>query len=132
MIRRPPRSPLFPYTTLFRSLAPDAPRRGRALSTPLRWRALPHPRAGGDRPGPGDPAAVAARPPGPVPARGSTPGHHAGRRAPAQPADPRPPVLRSAGPAARPGPPPLRGDGEVDHPDTPAPPSPPATPAPTL
>src|SRR5687767_15272142 len=25
MIRRPPRSPLFPYTTLFRSLSPDTP-----------------------------------------------------------------------------------------------------------
>src|SRR2546427_5932340 len=28
MIRRPPRSTLFPYTTLFRSLMPDAPRVG--------------------------------------------------------------------------------------------------------
>src|SRR3989449_10923854 len=28
MIRRPPRSPLFPYTTLFRSLDHDLPRRG--------------------------------------------------------------------------------------------------------
>src|SRR2546427_2150757 len=30
MIRRPPRSTLFPYTTLFRSLARPAPRRHRA------------------------------------------------------------------------------------------------------
>src|SRR5258708_22958946 len=28
MIRRPPRSTLFPYTTLFRSMAQDAPDRG--------------------------------------------------------------------------------------------------------
>src|SRR5438876_9288561 len=27
MIRRPPRSTLFPYTTLFRSVVPDTPRR---------------------------------------------------------------------------------------------------------
>src|SRR2546430_11916339 len=31
MIRRPPRSTLFPYTTLFRSLAVDAERRGQPL-----------------------------------------------------------------------------------------------------
>src|SRR3712207_8776958 len=30
MIRRPPRSTLFPYTTLFRSPGPDGDRRGRA------------------------------------------------------------------------------------------------------
>src|SRR5690349_23421983 len=30
MIRRPPRSTLFPYTTLFRSLAPRAPRASQA------------------------------------------------------------------------------------------------------
>src|SRR2546421_5785678 len=32
MIRRPPRSTLFPYTTLFRSHVPDATRQGRARS----------------------------------------------------------------------------------------------------
>src|SRR5258708_9085775 len=31
MIRRPPRSTLFPYTTLFRSLAAEVTRRGREL-----------------------------------------------------------------------------------------------------
>src|SRR2546430_17422818 len=36
MIRRPPRSTLFPYTTLFRSLAPDPVRAG-----PHRHRHLP-------------------------------------------------------------------------------------------
>src|SRR3712207_7966799 len=60
MIRRPPRSTLFPYTTLFRSLAPDQPhsnivRRGRSLgggeytgrgSTASWWRATTR------RPGP--------------------------------------------------------------------------------
>src|SRR5688572_31219598 len=30
MIRRPPRSTLFPYTTLFRSLLPEAPDKGNA------------------------------------------------------------------------------------------------------
>src|SRR5258705_5985421 len=35
MIRRPPRSPLFPYTTLFRSLPHGAP--------PLQRHACPHP-----------------------------------------------------------------------------------------
>src|SRR3712207_8253752 len=37
MIRRPPRSPLFPYTTLFRSVAVR-----RALRTPRRIRLGPH------------------------------------------------------------------------------------------
>src|SRR3712207_8295574 len=48
MIRRPPRSTLFPYTTLFRSAGPDN-RRARALhahrrgpTTRGRWRAHPH------------------------------------------------------------------------------------------
>src|SRR2546430_9514358 len=38
MIRRPPRSTLFPYTTLFRSRHPDhdAPRRGRDAADELR------------------------------------------------------------------------------------------------
>src|SRR2546429_1514883 len=40
MIRRPPRSTLFPYTTLFRSLAPTAPDR-RCTTRP----AMPLPRA---------------------------------------------------------------------------------------
>src|SRR3712207_8824145 len=33
MIRRPPRSTLFPYTTLFRSTTPTAPSRSRGRST---------------------------------------------------------------------------------------------------
>src|SRR5437016_8760924 len=44
MIRRPPRSTLFPYTTLFRSLAVRLDRRGQRV--PGRGRA--HPRGGGD------------------------------------------------------------------------------------
>src|SRR2546422_6888638 len=36
MIRRPPRSTLFPYTTLFRSQAPSVP------DDPGRWRATMH------------------------------------------------------------------------------------------
>src|SRR5690606_40695817 len=38
MLRRPPRSPLFPYTTLFRSTSPNAPtpRAGGSTSTPPR------------------------------------------------------------------------------------------------
>src|SRR5438309_7529788 len=44
-IRRPPRSTLFPYTTLFRSRADPDPLRG-GPGRPLRRRA----RAGGDRP----------------------------------------------------------------------------------
>src|SRR3712207_7996242 len=41
MIRRPPRSTLFPYTTLFRSRARGGPRAGRSLA----------PRRGGGLPG---------------------------------------------------------------------------------
>src|SRR3712207_8626374 len=40
MIRRPPRSPLFPYTTLFRSRARDEPR---AVVHPPGLRELAHP-----------------------------------------------------------------------------------------
>src|SRR5205809_4547686 len=39
MIRRPPRSTLFPYTTLFRS---PAPRRGSPRATPPRLCGVPH------------------------------------------------------------------------------------------
>src|SRR2546430_10418143 len=47
MIRRPPRSTLFPYTTLFRSLPPgDALQRPRAAAAALRV-GLPAPRRGG-------------------------------------------------------------------------------------
>src|SRR3712207_7010948 len=55
MIRRPPRSTLFPYTTLFRSYNPDTPHHGdikwgHASSTDLlRWRY--HPVALVNRPG---------------------------------------------------------------------------------
>src|SRR6266436_9427777 len=38
MIRRPPRSTLFPYTTLFRSRAGPWPAPGRAASGSGRWR----------------------------------------------------------------------------------------------
>src|SRR5438874_8385608 len=38
MIRRPPRSTLFPYTTLFRSLVAVRPRRGRDLDARPRYR----------------------------------------------------------------------------------------------
>src|SRR3712207_8611864 len=39
MIRRPPRSTLFPYTTLFRSLVHEVPRETvwKVLSTPAAW-----------------------------------------------------------------------------------------------
>src|SRR2546429_6922963 len=44
MIRRPPRSTLFPYTTLFRSPRPSAPARGFAAPRPtLRLRRSPSP-----------------------------------------------------------------------------------------
>src|ERR1035438_10434003 len=51
MIRRPPRSTLFPYTTLFRSIHPDRPARPqgapagwrlRAPDPPTSYRPLPH------------------------------------------------------------------------------------------
>src|SRR2546425_2633551 len=49
MIRRPPRSTLFPYTTLFRSPAPPAcgapPRAGRCRSGPAGCAGSPCPRA---------------------------------------------------------------------------------------
>src|SRR2546429_5034871 len=64
MIRRPPRSTLFPYTTLFRSCPPDGPRL-RVLCRDARWlpgertyRSLSHP-PDGDTP-----------PPCPTPPRG--------------------------------------------------------------
>src|SRR2546422_6751413 len=38
MIRRPPRSTLFPYTTLFRSQAPDPPREHRGCAVPEQQR----------------------------------------------------------------------------------------------
>src|SRR5947207_6907624 len=41
MIRRPPRSTLFPYTTLFRSMREPRWRRGRRLRGPCRYRAHP-------------------------------------------------------------------------------------------
>src|SRR5947209_11012584 len=40
MIRRPPRSTLFPYTTLFRSATPRSSRRGTALTASLVWSVL--------------------------------------------------------------------------------------------
>src|SRR3712207_7521286 len=48
MIRRPPRSTLFPYTTLFRSRAPNRDRDRRACSSP--WRQPGSPAGGGPRP----------------------------------------------------------------------------------
>src|SRR2546427_5954235 len=47
MIRRPPRSTLFPYTTLFRSLHPGAHWRGRRLGTLTRCPARHAPRVRG-------------------------------------------------------------------------------------
>src|SRR5437588_1268718 len=64
MIRRPPRSTLFPYTTLFRSIAPHAARRAgasaRAGRAPLARRASarPGPARGGS---PREPAPAARR-----------------------------------------------------------------------
>src|SRR2546422_4155778 len=43
MIRRPPRSTLFPYTTLFRSLAARSRRRGRRIEPAARPRAQGQP-----------------------------------------------------------------------------------------
>src|SRR2546429_3666208 len=40
MIRRPPRSTLFPYTTLFRSLLAQVPRERRAFVKTDSWRVL--------------------------------------------------------------------------------------------
>src|SRR5256885_3316567 len=44
MIRRPPRSTLFPYTTLFRSSRRHDGREGMALATQAAQRSLEHPR----------------------------------------------------------------------------------------
>src|SRR2546426_3747735 len=46
MIRRPPRSTLFPYTTLFRSAAPSSPSRGSRTATSPRAGAAPRRTAG--------------------------------------------------------------------------------------
>src|SRR3712207_8791415 len=46
MIRRPPRSTLFPYTTLFRSLGRAVVRTGLALAVPDGYAAFVHPRSG--------------------------------------------------------------------------------------
>src|SRR2546426_4689890 len=106
MIRRPPRSTLFPYTTLFRSGGEADARRGGPVSTHHR---LPeavvsrgfHPagRAGGDR------------------RRGAPPayqeGHPAARRDPPAPAA----VFLVAG--ARPKPPPTRPGGGPPPPKIP-------------
>src|SRR2546427_6872080 len=46
MIRRPPRSTLFPYTTLFRSLRGNAPDEARALLNSLQKRTQPRCRFG--------------------------------------------------------------------------------------
>src|SRR3712207_9343267 len=56
MIRRPPRSTLFPYTTLFRSVRPPV----RALRAPRAGRALPR---GPARPGPAQERLAARRAP---------------------------------------------------------------------
>src|SRR2546422_1156355 len=52
MIRRPPRSTLFPYTTLFRSLPDERGREGDA-ATATRWTRGKRRRSGLDRPWPG-------------------------------------------------------------------------------
>src|SRR3989454_8918405 len=55
MIRRPPRSTLFPYTTLFRSLAaaililelePERLARVKSVERPVEWRGRGHPQRG--------------------------------------------------------------------------------------
>src|SRR3712207_7742152 len=61
MIRRPPRSTLFPYTTLFRSARVPAPRRRRRPVAPP-----PEPHALGDRRPLFDPVARVHRPARPV------------------------------------------------------------------
>src|SRR5438552_6026026 len=48
MIRRPPRSTLFPYTTLFRSASPAPSANGAA---PAAWAGEPGPESGGAVPG---------------------------------------------------------------------------------
>src|SRR2546426_8032555 len=53
MIRRPPRSTLFPYTTLFRSARPRGPRRRAAARRGGPGRALPE-RLAARGPAPGD------------------------------------------------------------------------------
>src|SRR3712207_7444554 len=60
MIRRPPRSTLFPYTTLFRSAQPGRPVRVRVP------RAAPPPRLGAGLPGGQRPARGGGRRPRPV------------------------------------------------------------------
>src|SRR5688572_32716866 len=49
MIRRPPRSTLFPYTTLFRSLARDRPTTFPAAHHPPSHASVQIPRVGGSR-----------------------------------------------------------------------------------
>src|SRR5256886_16410207 len=58
MIRRPPRSTLFPYTTLFRSVRAPRARHTRRRRTPARRRAGPSRRA---RSGSAEPRSAAAR-----------------------------------------------------------------------
>src|SRR2546429_7038973 len=77
MIRRPPRSTLFPYTSLFRSLALSAPAHHRPRA------GEPHPRTTrrGRRPGVAGPAALASPlPPSPPPRQANAGGRGGGRR----------------------------------------------------
>src|SRR5256712_13677630 len=88
MIRRPPRSTLFPYTTLFRSRALRRPLGRRAPGPARGARAARFPwRRGGARPG-----AAAPRPPA------------AGAAEALQPGDPLPHARRPARDGARPAP----------------------------
>src|SRR5256885_4630582 len=62
MIRRPPRSTLFPYTTLFRSAVPPGVEPGHAAGAGRRRRARgPHTRPAATPAGPAGPRASAAR-----------------------------------------------------------------------
>src|SRR2546422_1938685 len=49
MIRRPPRSTLFPYTTLFRSLVPEKPLRATQSASAGGWNAMARPAGRGGR-----------------------------------------------------------------------------------
>src|SRR3712207_7536687 len=63
MIRRPPRSTLFPYTTLFRSGGPGLPGGGRGAAGGARPGQPAGPEAGGGARGPGEGAPAGGRPP---------------------------------------------------------------------
>src|SRR5256885_6904714 len=91
MIRRPPRSTLFPYTTLFRSRWPRRCRPGRHASARQSWARPWCPRYG-NRPPRRRPGAGARSPAG---RRAGRPGRHADRRRASAVHPPGAPGLRS-------------------------------------